>query len=76
MIRARLVKNGGTFPAVAVLGNVSYTEPYAYDRWSLPLAEQNNKEANYSVNQRFADKTRPENVSMPIALYLGRSAEV
>ena len=30
----------------------------------------------YTINQRFADKTRPENVSLPIALYLGRSAQV
>lgn len=28
------------------------------------------------INQRTADKTRPENVSLPIALYLGRAAEI
>ena len=27
----------------------------------------------YDVNQRFADKTRPENVALPVGLYLGNT---
>ena len=76
MIRSRLVKNGGAFPTVDVLGNVSYTGPYAQGRCYMQLAETYEKEARHSVNQRFADRTRPENVATPVALYLGRSAEV
>lgn len=30
----------------------------------------------YSINQRMADRTRPENVALPVALYLGRVAQV
>ena len=28
------------------------------------------------IKQRTADKTRPENIALPVALYLGQSAEV
>ena len=30
----------------------------------------------FTINQRFADKTRPENVALPIALYLGRETQI
>lgn len=30
----------------------------------------------FTINQRFADKTRPENVALPAALYMGRPAEI
>ena len=29
-----------------------------------------------TIGQRMADKTRPENVALPIALYLGRTAQI
>ena len=28
------------------------------------------------VNQRFADRTRPGNIGMPVALYLGNPAQI
>lgn len=31
---------------------------------------------HYIINQRFADRTRPENVALPAALYMGSPAEV
>ena len=58
-------------------GNLTPSSNYS-DSMILYIAEVGAQIPHYTftVNQRFADKTRPENVSLPIALYLGKTAEV
>ena len=58
-------------------GNLTPSSNYS-DSAILYIAEVGAQIPHYTftVNQRFADKTRPENVALPIALYLGRPTEV
>ena len=58
-------------------GNVTASSAYS-DSAILYIAEVGARIPHYTftVNQRLADKTRPENVALPIALYLGRPTEV
>ena len=60
-----------------VYGNVAKTSNYS-DSVFIPLVEMGVIVPHYTftVMQRMADKTRPENVALPIALYLGRPTEV
>ena len=58
-------------------GNLTPSSNYS-DSAILYIAEVGAQIPHYTftVNQRFADKTRPENVAVPIALYLGRPAQI
>lgn len=65
------------YDSAYVYGNVAKTSNYS-DSVFIPLVEMGVIAPHYTftVMQRMADKTRPENVSIPVALYLGRPAEV
>ena len=58
-------------------GNLTPSSNYS-DNAILYIAEVGAQIPHYTftVNQRFADKTRPENVALPIALYLERPAQI
>ena len=65
------------YNCVNVYGNVASYTNYG-DNVILYLYDAGGYIPHYSwkINQRFADKTRPENVALPIALYMGRPAEI
>lgn len=58
-------------------GNLTASAGYS-DSAILYIAEVGAQIPHYTftVNQRVADKTRPENVALPAALYMGKPAEV
>ena len=65
------------YDVVTAYGNVTKSSNYS-DSVFIPLTEMGVTVPHYAfyTAQRMADKTRPENVSLPIALYLGRTAQV
>ena len=69
--------SGVQYDVVTVYGNVTKSSNYS-DSVFIPLTEMGVTVPHYAfyTAQRMADKTRPENVSLPIALYLGRTAQV
>ena len=65
------------YDVVTAYGNVTKSSNYS-DSVFIPLTEMGVTVPHYAfyTAQRMADKTRPENVALPIALYLGRPTEV
>ena len=65
------------YDVVTAYGNVTKSSNYS-DSVFIPLTEMGVTVPHYAfyTAQRMADKTRPENVSLPIAVYLGRTAQV
>ena len=65
------------YDVVTAYGNVTKSSNYS-DSVFIPLTEMGITVPHYAfyTAQRTADKTRPENVALPIALYLGRPAEI
>ena len=69
--------SGVQYDVVTAYGNVTRSSNYS-DSVFIPLTEMGVTVPHYAfyTAQRMADKTRPENVSLPIALYLGCPAKV
>ena len=66
------------FNSIGISGNISVA-PNSYADNVISQMYDIGKQiahARFTINQRFADRTRPENVGIPVALYLGRTAEV
>ena len=59
-------------------GNVSVTPSGYSDTYFIPIVDIGVMTSHkvFTINQRFADRTRPENVALPAALYMGSPAEV
>ena len=61
----------GSTEILAVYGNVTATSS---DVGGAVGTSGELGKTMYSINQRMADRTRPENVALPVALYLGHPA--
>ena len=62
--------------AISPYGNVSMQSSGYRDSFIIYMQEIGviTDHKSFTINQRFSDKTRPENVSVPVALYLGSHA--
>ena len=66
------------FNSIGISGNISAAQNTYADSVISQMYDIGKQitHSRFTINQRFADRTRPENVGMPVALYLGLPAEV
>lgn len=72
-----IADNGNiVFNPIGISGNISVAPNSYADNVILQMYDVGKQiaHARFTINQRFADRTRPENVYLPVALYLGAPA--
>ena len=68
--------DGVLSPLAECAGGVVVNPPTGGPQYGVPYSPTVAGRYVYKTTQRTADKTRPENVALPVALYLGRPAQI